>query len=227
MTDADVRSILADRLADVESRIGAACARAGRNRTDVTLIAVTKTVPTTVAALLPGLGVADLGESRPQELWKKAAIPATRWHLIGHLQRNKLDKTVPLVNLIHSVDSERLLGALSDFGTARGEPVPVLLEVNCSREANKGGFAPDSLPDWATLPGVLVEGLMTMAAHAADPATCRPTFAELRTLRDDLRARTGRPLPHLSMGMSNDFEVAIEEGSTHVRLGSVLFDGLG
>ena len=228
MTEADVRSILTDRLAAVEARIGAACARAGRNRADVTLIAVTKTVPPAVAALLPGLGVMDLGESRPQELWKKAAaIPAARWHLIGHLQRNKLDKTVPLVSLVHSADSGRVLAALSDFGDARGEPVPVLLEVNCSREANKGGFAPDGLPGLADPLGVRVEGLMTMAAHAADSEDCRPTFVELRNLRDDLRARTGLPLPHLSMGMSNDFEVAIGEGSTHVRLGSVLFDGLG
>lgn len=228
MTDTDVRTLLADRLAAVEARIAAACARAGRDRADVTLIAVTKYVPPEVAALLPGLGVADLGESRPQELWKKAAsIPAARWHLIGHLQRNKLDKTVPLVSLTHSADSDRLLDALSEFGTKRGEPVPVLLEVNCSREANKGGFDPEHLPDITGRPGIRVEGLMTMAAHADDPADCRPTFAELRTLRDGLRARTGRPLPHLSMGMSNDFEVAIEEGATHIRLGSVLFDGLG
>lgn len=228
MTDTDVRTLLADRLAAVEARIAAACARAGRDRADVTLIAVTKYVPPEVAALLPGLGVADLGESRPQELWRKAAaIPAARWHLIGHLQRNKLDKTVPLVSLTHSADSDRLLDALSEFGTKRGEPVPVLLEVNCSREANKGGFDPEHLPDITGRPGIRVEGLMTMAAHADDPADCRPTFAELRTLRDGLRARTGRPLPHLSMGMSNDFEVAIEEGATHIRLGSVLFDGLG
>jgi len=228
MTDADVRTRLAARLAEVEARIAAACARAGRSRADITLVAVTKTVSPEVAALLPGLGVADLGESRPQELWKKAAaIPAARWHLIGHLQRNKLDKTVPLVSLIHSADSERVLDALSEFGAKHGDPVPVVLEVNCSREANKGGFAPESLPELAGRPGIRVEGLMTMAAHADDPAECRPTFAELRTLRDQLRARTGLPLPHLSMGMSNDFEVAIEEGATHVRLGSVLFDGLG
>ena len=109
----------------------------------VTLVAVTKTVPPEWRRVAPELGVRDLGESRPQELWKKAdALPAARWHLIGHLQRNKLDRTIPLVALVHSVDSERLLDALDAFGRKRGAPVPVLLEVNCSGEAAKGGFAP-------------------------------------------------------------------------------------
>jgi hypothetical protein len=225
--DPDVRTVLAARLRAVEERIAAACARAGRNRIDVTLIAVTKTVSPAVAARLPELGVTDLSESRPQELWKKAAaVPAARWHLIGHLQRNKIDKTVPLVSLVHSADSERVLDALAAFGVSRGDPVPVLLEVNCSREANKGGFAPDALPAVATRPGIRVEGLMTMAAYHDDPQACRPTFVELRTLRDRLRGESGLPLPHLSMGMSNDFEVAIEEGATFVRLGSVLFEGV-
>ena len=231
MTD-DIRPLLASRLRAVEGRIAAACARAGRSRADVTLVAVTKTVAPEVAALLPALGVPDLGESRPQALWAKAtAIPAVRWHLIGHLQRNKIDKTIPLVTLVHSADSERVLDALGEFGAKRGTPVPVLLEVNCSREASKGGFAPDALSALAATlagrAGLRVDGLMTMAAHADDVEQCRPTFADLRTLRDRLRADTGLPLPHLSMGMSDDFEVAIEEGATHVRLGSVLFAGLG
>jgi PLP dependent protein len=220
----------ADRLAAVRDRIAAACARGGRAVADVTLVAVTKTVDVDVAAAVVGLGIADLGESRPQELWRKhAAVGGGRFHLIGHLQRNKLERTVPLCALIHSVDSERLLTALHEFGTHRGTPVPVLLEVNCSREAAKGGFAPEALAAVCATrvqrPGVQVQGLMTMAAHHADPDACRPTFRELRTLRDSLATRYG-PLPHLSMGMSNDFEVAIEEGATLVRLGSVLFDGL-
>jgi pyridoxal phosphate enzyme (YggS family) len=181
--------------------------------------------------MLPELGVRDLGESRPQELWKKqAAIPAARWHLIGHLQRNKIDKTIPLVSLTHSVDSERLLAALHEFGTKRGEPVPVLLEVNCSREEAKGGFRPEDLTavgDRAvSLAGVRLEGQMTMAALYDDPEWSRPTFAELRELRDQLRRRTGLPLTHLSMGMSNDFEIAVEEGATLVRVGTTLFAGL-
>jgi pyridoxal phosphate enzyme (YggS family) len=227
----DPRAILAERLAAVHDRIAAACARSGRSRAEVTLVAVTKTVSTEVAAVLPELGVLDLGESRPQELWRKSsAITNVRWHLIGHLQRNKIDRTIPLVSLVHSVDSERLLAALSEFGVKRGSPVPVLLEVNCSREEAKGGFAPDAIPPLAdtlmSLSGVRIDGLMTMAAYHDDPELCRPTFVELRAIRDDLRTRTGLPLPHLSMGMSHDFEVAVEEGATFVRVGSTLFEGL-
>jgi PLP dependent protein len=230
MTDDELRAVLAERVTGVKARIAGACARAHR-ADDVTLVAVTKTVSVRVAAVLPALGVLDLGESRPQELWKKAAaIPDARWHLIGHLQRNKLDKTVPLCSALHSVDSERLLTALSEFGVKRGTPVPLLLEVNCSREAAKGGFAPDALPALAdtlvSLAGVGVLGLMTMAAYSDDPRAAGPTFAELRTLRDQLRTRTGLPLPHLSMGMSGDFEAAVEEGATLVRVGGTLFDGL-
>jgi pyridoxal phosphate enzyme (YggS family) len=232
MTDAELRAALADRLASVDARIAAACRRAGRERSAVTLVAVTKTVSARVAALLPELGARDLGESRPQELWKKAeAVPAARWHLVGHLQRNKIDRTVPLVVLVHSVDSLRLLEALDAFGRKRGSPVPALIEVNCSREATKGGFAPEEVPalgeKLASLAGVRVDGLMTMAAPHEDPEACRPTFAELRGLRDRLRAATGLPLPHLSMGMSSDFEVAVEEGATLVRIGTTIFEGLG
>lgn len=232
MTDDELRIVLAERVAGVRDRIAAACGRVGRDVAGVTLVAVTKTVTPRVAAVLPSLGVIDLGESRPQELWTKAAaIPSACWHLIGHLQRNKLDKTVPLCSLLHSVDSDRLLAAANEFGVKRDTPLPVLLEVNCSREAVKGGFAPEVLPALAdtlvSLTGASVLGLMTMAAYSDDPQAARPTFAELRTLRDDLRARTGLPLPHLSMGMSGDFEVGVEEGSTHVRVGSTLFEGLG
>jgi pyridoxal phosphate enzyme (YggS family) len=174
----------------------------------------------------------DLGENRPQELWRKAAaIPTARWHLIGHLQRNKLDRTVPLVALIHSVDSERLLEALDAFGRKLSSPIPILLEVNCSREAAKGGFSVEAVPaltdKLGSLPGVAVRGLMTMAAYSDDPERARPTFAELRRQRDILRVCTGLELPELSMGMSGDFEVAIEEGASIVRIGSLLFEGLG
>lgn len=228
----DVHSLLAERLAAVRGRIAGAARRAGRDPAAVTLVAVTKTVTPAVAAVAFELGAADLGEGRPQELWKKAAaLPAARWHLVGHLQRNKLDRTVPLVSLIHSVDSDRLLAALDDFGRTRGVPVPLLLEVNCSREAAKGGLRPEELPALAdTLParsGVEVRGLMTMAAYSDDPEAARPTFAELRQLRDRLRTATGLPLPELSMGMSGDFETAIAMGATHVRVGSALFGHRG
>ena len=228
MNASEIRSTLERRLLFVEGAIGSACARSNRQREEVTLIAVTKTVTPEIAALLPELDVHHLGESRPQELWKKAeAIPDVQWHFIGHLQRNKLERTIPLVHLVHSVDSERLLKALSDFGKQRGLPVPVLLEVNCSREEAKGGFAPEAVPQqFDSFPGVAIQGLMTMAAHEADPEACRATFRELRELRDRLRTSTGLPLPHLSMGMSNDYEVAIEEGATFIRLGSTLFENL-
>lgn len=222
------RQSLADNLKRVEERIAAACARAGRERSSVTLVAVTKTVPVEVAALLPGLGVLDLGESRPQELWKKAtAIPTARWHLIGHLQRNKVERTLPLVHRIHSVDSLRLLEGLDE----QARPVEAYLEFNCSGEATKGGFAPaeaDSLVGpLRKLRRVRVVGLMTMAAHEEDPQRCRPAFALLRDTSARLREQLGgqHPLDGLSMGMSNDFEVAIEEGATAIRLGSVLFEG--
>lgn len=232
MDDPELRSTLSARLTAVRGRIADACRRAGRDAAGVTLIAVTKTVSPRVAGVAFELGMTDLGESRPQELWKKAdAVPAAAWHLIGHLQRNKIDRTVPLVSLIHSVDSERLLTALDAFGRKRGAPVPGLLEVNCSREEAKGGFRPEAVPALgdrlASLTGVSVLGLMTMAAYSDDPRQARPTFAELRELCARLRASTGLPLPHLSMGMSTDFEVAVEEGATHVRVGTTLFEGLG
>jgi PLP dependent protein len=235
--DRDPLTAVADSLASVEGRIRAACARAGRARAEVTLVAVTKTVPVGVAALLPRLGLFDLGESRPQELWRKsAALPAgVRWHLIGHLQRNKVERTLPLAYRIHSVDSLRLLGALDAAGAAldpRRLPVEVFLEVNASGEPSKHGFVPAEVPGLAAALGRLrslrVVGLMTMAAYEEDPERCRPTFALLRTLRDRLREEAGpeHPLEELSMGMSNDFEVAIEEGATTVRLGTVLFEGV-
>jgi pyridoxal phosphate enzyme (YggS family) len=231
MTDDELQTILAARVAAVEDRIAAACRRAGRPRSAVTLVAITKTVSARVASVLPNLDVADLGESRPQELWAKAeVVRQAHWHLVGHLQRNKIERTAAVAVLIHSVDSLRLLDALDTFGRRRGEPVPVLVQFNCSREQAKGGFDSgeaavlgERLP---RLTGLRVEGLMTMAALFDDPEQCRPTFAELRALRDRLRSATGLALPHLSMGMSHDFEVAIEEGATLVRIGTTLFEGL-
>jgi pyridoxal phosphate enzyme (YggS family) len=236
MNEGQVRAALTERLAAVDDRVAAACRRAGRARDEVRLVAVTKSVSAEVAALLPGLGVVDLGESRPQELWRKAEVlppGPIRWHLIGHLQRNKVERTLPLVQLIHSVDSLRLLDALEQEAAERQFTVPVLLEVNASREANKHGFAPKELPGLAprlAVQGrVRVAGLMTMAALDELPEKARPTFAEVRRLRDRLRTELGdvHALEHLSMGMSNDYEVAVEEGATLVRVGSALFEGLG
>lgn len=223
MTDDELQRVLEERIAAVEARVTAACLRAGRPRGSVTIVAITKTVSVRVAAMLPGLGIPNLGENRPQELWKKAAaIPDAIWHFTGHLQRNKIDRTLPLIELIHTVDSERLALALHEFAQKRGRPMPVLLEVNCSRESAKAGFAPSEMPAVTDrlklLGGLQIQGLMTMAAHGDDPESARSAFVELRQL--------GSTLSHLSMGMSGDFEIAIEEGATYIRLGTVLFGGL-
>lgn len=232
MSEAQLAKILAERLAAVEERLEQACRRAGRSRREVTLVAVTKTTSAEVAALLPGLGLLDLGENRPQELWRKAAaLPAgVRWHLVGHLQRNKIERTLPLVHRIHAVDSLRLLQALE---AAKAEkPIDVLLEVNASGEGSKQGFRPEEVPGLAAaiagLRQVRVGGLMTMAALEEDPERCRPTFVRLHQLRDQLQAALGPEprLDQLSMGMTNDFEIAVEEGATLVRLGTVLFGDL-
>jgi pyridoxal phosphate enzyme (YggS family) len=235
VSDTAAQAILTTRLAEVEARLLGALRRAGRSRREVTLVAVTKTVGPAVAALLPMLGVHDLGENRPQELWRKAAIlPAhIRWHLIGHLQRNKVERTLPLVVRLHAVDSLRLLQTIEEEASRRRLAVEVLLEVNASGETSKFGFAPDEVPGLVesleALRWVRVGGLMTMAAPEADPERTRPTFARLRQLRDALRPALEpvHPMTQLSMGMSNDFEVAVEEGATLIRLGTVLFEGLG
>jgi len=233
--DVDLTASLRRRLDLVEQRLAAACHRSGRCRGDVRLIAVTKMVSAEVAAVLPGLGIRDLGESRPQELWRKvAALPDyVDWHLIGHLQRNKVRQTLPLVRLIHSVDSLRLLTALDEEAARLHCSPAILLEVNVIRDPARLGFAPEAVPGLAphlmSLRHVEVRGLMTMAAFAEDPETVRPTFVALRELRDRLRSALGpaHALEDLSMGMSNDFEVAVEEGATLVRLGTILFEGVG
>ncbi len=230
MSDADLESKLQPRLAEVESRIRAACERARRSRDEVTLVAVTKTVSSEVAACLANLGVRDLGENRPQELWRKAeSVANVRWHMIGHLQRNKIERTLPLVTLTHSVDSLRLLRAIDEFGKTKSQRFPVLLEMNASGESSKGGFAPTDVPELsAVLPAlqfVEVRGLMTMAAFQ-EPEACRPTFALLRSLLESFRSAGIATMRELSMGMSNDFEIAIEEGATLIRLGTVLFEGI-
>ncbi len=233
MLDVNSQQRLQRNLVGVTERIGAACRRAGRSPSEVTLVAVTKMVGADAAGWLNTLGVHDLGENRPQELTRKSALlpPDARWHLIGHLQRNKVDRMVARAFFIHSVDSVRLLEALEQEAGKQGKQVPVLVEVNASGEANKKGLKPGEVPSLAPLiqrlRHVHVRGLMTMAAPL-EPEQCRPTFALLREVRARLRTELGpsHVLEHLSMGMSNDFEVAVEEGATFVRLGSVLFEGV-
>jgi pyridoxal phosphate enzyme (YggS family) len=227
---------LAANLALVRERIAAAAQSAGRLPEEVRLVAVTKYVDAATTRLLVDAGCHDLGESRPQQLWEKAAsledLPI-RWHMIGHLQRNKVRRTLPLVHLVHSGDSVRLLEEFDrERAAAAAEPLPVLLEVNVSGEAAKGGFRPEELPAQVeTLVGLKhleIRGLMAMAALTDDPAAARADFAKLRAFRDRLRREWhGRfALDDLSMGMSGDFEAAIAEGATIVRIGSALFEGL-
>jgi len=225
------KELLAQRWHDLQARVEQACQRAERDPATVTIIAVTKSVAPIVATEIIRLGCRDLAENRPQELWRKVEqCPPARWHMIGHLQRNKLDRTIPLVSYLHSADSERLLESLAAFGATRPAPVRLLLEVNISGEANKGGWPPEQvykvLNKFQATPGLDILGLMGMAAYSEDPEAARPAFLRLQQLRDELRQTTGLALPELSIGMSGDFEVAIEVGATMIRPGTVLFEGL-
>jgi len=229
----DVQSILRRNLEEVDRRIGAACGRVGRRREEVVLVAVTKYTDVATARELYRLGVADLAESRPQELWKKAdAVPQACWHLVGHLQRNKVADTLPRVCMIHSVDSFRLLEALEQEAARQQRRLDVLIEFNLSGDVTKHGFVKEQLPfvlqAMQGLKQVRVCGLMTMAGWGTDKETARPVFAALRELRNAIRPHVppGHAVDQLSMGMTGDFEAAVEEGATMVRIGSALFEGL-
>jgi pyridoxal phosphate enzyme (YggS family) len=226
---------LAENLAYIRAKVALAARRGGRNVADVTLVAVLKQVDPQIARHLLSLQCTDLGESRPQDLWEKAEAlgdKAVRWHLVGHLQTNKVQRTLPLVSLIHSADSMRLLHAINEAAGQLKKPGAVLIEVNVSGEPAKHGFAPQELEPYlaeiAGLPHVEVRGLMCMAGRAGDLNQARRDFARLRELRDRLRrlAPSNMNLTDLSMGMSGDFEAAIEEGATIVRIGSALFEGI-
>ena len=224
---------LANNIESVRGRIAEACARASRNYSDVTLVAVTKYIGSDIALLLPVAGVFDLGENRVQALVSKSAEvqSSVRWHMIGHLQRNKAKKAVQHSVLIHSVDSVRLIEALDACGTV-GNPVKILLEVNVSGEGSKLGFDSDSVNSAVefamSCKCIELHGLMTMAPIVPDPGDTRPFFATLRNLHDSLKSKWRLPesFAHLSMGMSSDFEVAVEEGATLVRIGSLLYEGV-
>jgi len=230
---------LADNLKSVRQKISDAAGRAGRDATEVTLVAVTKYVDVEMTAALLRAGCHHLGESRPQVLWDKSATISdagnsdeVRWHMIGHVQRNKVDRTLPIVEMIHSVDSDRLLEAVE--ASARKQmlgPVSILLEVNVSEDASKHGWRPDEmsavLKSCDRYSNVQVVGLMTMASRTRLGDLARKDYSRLRELRDELRAHcpANVSLDHLSMGMSGDFEIAIEEGATIVRIGTALFEG--
>lgn len=225
---------LRENLGLVHGRIAAACERSGRDPAGVRIVAVTKYAEWPWVEALTGLGVTTLGESRPQQLIERSALMRcpVEWHLIGHLQRNKVRGVLPITELIHSVDSQRLLERIEQVADELALRPPVLLQVNVSGEASKDGLSPEELRRVVrgcdALSRVRITGLMTMAPFSDDPESARPVFRGLRELRDELRtiAPPNVMLDQLSMGMSNDFDVAVEEGATLVRLGSVLFEGI-
>ncbi|HKG95573.1 MAG TPA: YggS family pyridoxal phosphate-dependent enzyme [Gemmatimonadaceae bacterium] len=217
---------LAQRLADIRGRIDAAVRRGGHGQ-EVTIVAVTKTHGPEAVRAVWELGVRDVGENKVQEALAKmdAVDVPVHWHLIGHLQRNKA-KQVDRFALVHSLDSARLADAMDRIGVDRGRAVDVLVQVNPAGEATKGGFSPDELraegERLTGLVGLRVRGVMTMAQFTDDERVLRPTFAAARAARDVL-AEVGHPATELSMGMTNDFEIAVEEGATLVRIGTALF----
>lgn len=233
MNESESRQRIAANWAAVEDAVRDAMSVAGRGVDEVRVVGVTKYVTADVAAMLVEAGCHELGESRPQQLWEKAEalaqLDAIHWHAIGHLQRNKVRRTLNFRPTIHSIDSLRLLRAIDQEASAQGIEVTALLEVNISGEQAKTGFAPDDLRaalEAYSGDAIRLNGLMAMAGRATSGATAREQFASLRRLRDELESSTGRRLSELSMGMSGDFLEAIAEGATIVRIGSRLFAGI-
>lgn len=236
---------IAERWRAVQARVAAACERAGRPAADVTIVAVSKTHPADAIRAAFAAGATDFGENYAQELATKltelrdlsrlsdlAAAPPLhplRWHFIGRLQRNKAKLVAGRVALVHAVDTAELAEELAR--RAGGTVQPILLAINLAGETTKGGVTADTAPAVAravaAVAGISLDGLMTMPPPADDPEASRPHFAGLRALRDRLQDDLGRPLPVLSMGMSDDFEVAIACGATHVRIGTAIFGARG
>jgi pyridoxal phosphate enzyme (YggS family) len=212
----------------VQERVRGAAKRSGRDPACVTIIAVTKTFPADVVRGVIAAGIADIGENRVQEMVAKSSAVGEpcRWHLVGPLQRNKAGKAVALVHLIHAMDGLPIAQTLDRLARERGSRVRVLLEVNASGEATKHGVAPSAAPaladELAALPGLDWRGLMTIGPTGGGEGAARRCFTQLRQLADDIRVRTGLALPELSMGMSDDFEAAIEEGATLIRVGRLI-----
>lgn len=224
------RSAIAENVAAIRERLAAACRRVGRHPDQVTLIAVSKTKPLADIQVAAACGIRDFGENRVQEALAKMpdAPPQLRWHLIGHLQSNKAKPAVEHFHLIHTVDSLPLAQRLDRLARERQKTQPVLLQVKLGDEETKSGVAPADLPALyaavRALPNLHVRGLMTIPPFCPDPEAARPYFRHLRELRDALHAAfPSDELPELSMGMSHDFEVAIEEGATLIRVGTAIF----
>lgn len=222
-------------LGAVQDRIADAAANSSRSPSEITLVGVTKYVDVETTRCLHEAGCVDLGENRPQVVWDKTATLAQlpiNWHMIGHLQRNKVKRTVACCELIHSVDSERLLTAIDEASAAHAKTSRVLLEFNVSGESAKHGFSQQDMPRVlefvSRLNNVQVEGLMCMAGLVGDADDARREFAMLRSIKEEFESDVPAnvKLKELSMGMSGDFEIAIEEGATLVRVGSLLFNGV-
>jgi len=213
----------------IHRRINATCARVGRDPGSVTLLAVTKGQPPSVVRAAADLGQSLFGENRVQEA--KAKIDQCpgklRWHMIGHLQSNKCRDAVHFFEMIQSVDSLSLAQEINKWADKAAKTMPILLEVNIAGEASKFGYRPErlltELEQINALGKIEVHGLMTVAPWTSDPENVRPVFRQLRGLKEQCEQVLGAPLPHLSMGMSTDFEVAVEEGATLIRLGTILF----
>jgi pyridoxal phosphate enzyme (YggS family) len=222
-------SVLAENLSRIQTRIAQACARAHRDPATVQLLAVSKNHPAAAVAEAVGLGLTLFGENRIQEA--RAKIPASpgraRWHFIGHLQSNKARDAVSLFEMVQGVDSLALAQELQKQAEKQARTLPILLEVNVAGESSKFGWNPgqllESLAAINALSRLELHGFMTVAPYATDPEKVRPVFRRLRELRDQAAEQLGAPLPVLSMGMSGDLEVAIEEGATLVRVGTALF----
>jgi len=228
------RQRLARALPDVRARIADAAGRAGRAPSGVRLVGVTKGHPAEAVRAALSAGLRDLGENRVSELEDKRAElgdSAARWHFIGHIQSRKARRAAEAADIIHSVDSVKLARKLSNAASERKDPLPVLVQVNTSGEAAKGGLEGDGLVEEicgvAELPGLEVRGLMTMAPLSRDERILRGTFAGLRGVLERTRAACPAVGEELSMGMTNDFEIAVEEGSTVVRIGTALFGERG
>jgi pyridoxal phosphate enzyme (YggS family) len=220
---------IATNLEEIRHRIAEAAERAGRDPASIRLVAVSKTYPAEAVAAATTTGQRVFGESRVQESRDKipACPPGLEWHFIGHLQKNKVRQALPLFPFFHSIDSTALAGAIDRIAGETGVKAQGLLEVNVSGEETKHGFTPEELraqfPTLSKLPHLRIRGLMTMAPYSDNPEDARPVFRTLRELRDELQSTYQHPLPELSMGMSGDFEPAIEEGATLVRVGSSIF----
>lgn len=225
------RALIAGRIARIRERMAAACARAGRDPAEVRLLLATKTVPVERIRLAVEAGAALLGENRIQEAQSKYRdVPEAEWHFIGHLQTNKVRQALEFAKMIHSVDRPSLVEALDARLREQGRALDVLLQVNTSYEASKFGVDPEGAAELAKLaaarPTLRVRGLMTIGPLSDDPERVRRAYRRLRELRDELRPMLGE-LPVLSMGMSGDFELAIEEGATLIRVGTSIFGPRG